>query len=106
VSARIEPAASGLELHIAVTNTGAAPDADRGVEPSAESNGVGLHLVERRLRACYGEAASVSLRRDEAAGVTIAELRLPAAGVRAEHPSPQPSPRKRGEGVDVERLVS
>jgi anti-sigma regulatory factor (Ser/Thr protein kinase) len=84
VSARIEPSASGPELHITVINTGAAPDADRGDEPSAESNGVGLQLVERRLRACYGETASVSLRRDEAAGVTIAELRLPAAGARSE----------------------
>jgi hypothetical protein len=84
VSARLTPAAEGGELRVAVTNTGAAPGADR----PAESNGVGLHLVERRLRACYGASASVTLVRDEDAGVTIAELRLPVGlGARTTLPS-------------------
>jgi LytS/YehU family sensor histidine kinase len=93
---------SGDVLRIAVVNTTPGhPVPDRvptpgtgpGVDGGTESNGVGLQLVARRLRASYGDAASVSLRRDDTAGVTIAELRLPARALR-------------DAAVDPQRLVS
>jgi two-component system, LytTR family, sensor kinase len=77
VVARVDRSADVHALHISVTNTGAAPDLDA----PDESNGVGLALVARRLRACYGELASVTLRRDEGAALTIAELHLPIGRV-------------------------
>jgi two-component system sensor histidine kinase AlgZ len=49
-------------------------------EGPAESSGAGVALknVERRLKICYGSAAS--LRLNVAPGVTVAELTVPLAG--------------------------
>ena len=107
VSARIEPAASVPRAAHRGHRYRRRARRGPGRRAVGGVNGVGLQLVERRLRACYGETASVSLRRDEAASVTIAELRLPAGRTAiSDGPSPQPSPRRRGEGADAERLVS
>jgi hypothetical protein len=60
-------------LLISVRNTGAPLQTGS----TAVGCGIGLQNVRDRLRAHYGEAATLSLHRD-AAGATVAELRLPA----------------------------
>ena len=80
VVARHEPLPGGAVLHITVRNTGA-PMA------SARSGGehLGLDNIERRLTGHYGGSATLTLRAD-AAGGTVAELRLPlgAPGIQDE----------------------
>jgi LytS/YehU family sensor histidine kinase len=70
VTARLDP-----DLRIVVRNTGAPLGVRR-----ASGSGVGLQNVTRRLRHYYGRDASVTVTR-AGDGATVAELRLPAAGV-------------------------
>lgn len=80
VAARLDGPPGRQVLRIAVENTGAAL---RDVA-TQESTRVGLNNVERRLSGHYGRDAS--LRLFHAAGVTTAEVRLPAAAGAAAEP--------------------
>jgi len=71
VMARGEPGPGGPVLRITVRNTGARLASQRSV-----GEHLGLDNIERRLTGHYGGAATLTLRAD-AAGGTIAELRLP-----------------------------
>jgi two-component system, LytTR family, sensor kinase len=65
---RITAQCRGDELRIAIVNSGAGPSGDTGF-------GMGLQNVRRRLEICYGAAAELELRFEEAEA--RAEVRLP-----------------------------
>lgn len=75
VSARFADRGAAPALCVTVRNTGA-PLIEGA---SRDDGGLGLRSVERRLACHYGEAASLTLRRN-ADGATTAELRLPISG--------------------------
>jgi LytS/YehU family sensor histidine kinase len=66
-------------LRVAVEDDGPGPRVEpRTLDPGGVG-GYGLDNLARRLDACYGGAASVELRRDEARAVTVASVSIPAA---------------------------
>ena len=69
------------EVTIEVRNTGPATAAP-GPGPR-DGEGFGLHSVRERLKGHFGDGASFSLTRDEAAGVTIARIVMPLVRVAA-----------------------
>jgi signal transduction histidine kinase len=71
------------EVAIEVRNTGPATRGGDTLAATARSGqardgeGFGLHSVRERLKGHFGEGATFSLTRDEAAGVTIARITMP-----------------------------
>ena len=63
------------QVTIEVRNTGPGAEA-RGPAPR-EGEGFGLHSVRERLKGHFGDGATFTLTRDEAAGVTIARITMP-----------------------------
>jgi hypothetical protein len=63
------------QVAIEVRNTG--PGGDALGLPSRQGEGFGLHSVRERLKGHFGDRASFTLTRDEAARVTIARITLP-----------------------------
>jgi LytS/YehU family sensor histidine kinase len=71
------------EVTIEVRNTG--PSTRSGDAPVAaprsgqarDGEGFGLHSVRERLKGHFGDTATFTLSRDEAAGVTIARITMP-----------------------------
>lgn len=61
-------------LSIRVTNTGVT----LGANPTNPGAGIGLENVRRRLRSCYGEAATFTLERAVDTNETVATLVVPA----------------------------
>ncbi len=72
---------SGGRIAIEVRNTG--PGAQGGGRPPREGEGFGLHSVRERLKGHFGDNATFTLIRDEAAGITIARITMPDARVAA-----------------------
>ncbi len=66
---------SSGEVAIEVRNTG--PGAAAPGRGQRDGEGFGLHSVRERLKGHFGDAATFSLTRDEAAGVTIARITMP-----------------------------
>lgn len=53
------------------------PRADVRTAVPRDGEGFGLHSVRERLKGHFGDRASFSLTRDEAAGVTVATITMP-----------------------------
>ncbi len=62
-------------------NTGPA-ESTRGL-PAREGEGFGLHSVRERLKGHFGDRASFTLTRDEAAEVTVAAIAMPNVRIAA-----------------------
>ena len=76
-SVRVTAHRQGARVQVAVSDTGTGPDAPRG------TNGRGIDLTRRRLRATYGDnGASLNMFREDTGGFTVT-LDLPAE---PEHP--------------------
>ena len=69
------------QVRLEVRNTGPA-DNTRGL-PVREGEGFGLHSVRERLKGHFGDRASFTLVRDEAAQVTVATIAMPNARIAA-----------------------
>ncbi|MEO8682684.1 MAG: histidine kinase [Vicinamibacterales bacterium] len=69
------------EITVEVRDTGPGANS-RGLQPR-EGEGFGLRSVRERLKGYFGERASLSLTRDEAAGVTIARVVMPVVRMAA-----------------------
>ena len=69
------------EITVEVRDTGPGANS-RGLQPS-EGEGFGLRCVRERLHGYFGERASLSLTRDETAGVTIARVVMPVVRMAA-----------------------
>jgi nitrate/nitrite-specific signal transduction histidine kinase len=67
------------QVTIEVRNSGPAPSTR--TSPAAQGEGFGLHSIRERLHGHFGDRASFELRRDEAAGVTVARLTMPLQGL-------------------------
>jgi hypothetical protein len=76
LTAASDPVATGPVLTITVSDTGADTAADEVGEHFR--TGVGLANLERRLRAYYGDRASLTFRRRSTGGTTV-EVRVPVA---------------------------
>ncbi len=63
------------QVAIEVRNTGPGAEA-RGPAPR-EGEGFGLHSVRERLKGHFGDNATFTLTRDEAAGITMARITMP-----------------------------
>ena len=63
------------QVTIEVRNTGPGAEA-RGPAPR-EGEGFGLHSVRERLKGHFGDTATFTLTRDEAAGITMARITMP-----------------------------
>lgn len=63
------------QVTIEVRNTGPGAEA-RGPAPR-EGEGFGLHSVRERLKGHFGDQATFTLTRDEAAGITMARITMP-----------------------------
>ncbi len=50
---------------------------------SRDGEGFGLHSVRERLKGHFGDRASFTLMRDEAAGVTVATIAMPNVRIAA-----------------------
>jgi hypothetical protein len=66
-------------LRVIVEDDGPGPGPEPRTLDRGGLGGYGLDNLARRLDACYGGAASVELRRDEARAVTVASVSIPAA---------------------------
>lgn len=76
-----------------VTNTGPGPEDGGKTASSGETHtSVGLANIDQRIKAIFGERYGVTLRRDEAAGKTIAQVIMKAM-------TPEQLSRKEGEGI-------
>jgi hypothetical protein len=68
------------QVTLEVRNTGPAASASNA---ASVGEGFGLHSVRERLHGHFGERASFTLSRDEAAGVTVARIAMPHVKVAA-----------------------
>ncbi|MEW6321369.1 MAG: histidine kinase [Acidobacteriota bacterium] len=64
-------------LALEVRDTGPGPSTDAPRATRAEGESFGLRSVRERLRGHFGDDASLSLERDEAAGETVARIVMP-----------------------------
>jgi hypothetical protein len=69
------------QVRLEVRNTGPSEQAAR--LPAREGEGFGLHSVRERLKGHFGDRASFSLTRDDAAGVTVATIAMPNVRIAA-----------------------
>jgi signal transduction histidine kinase len=80
VTARLDDGdKAGGERRLVVTVADTGPGVTAATLDSGRERGVGLRSIERRLRAQYGDRASMSVRSVPGAGTTV-ELRIPSAG--------------------------
>lgn len=74
---RISATLTGDRLHLSVADNGPGPGSGGGDAPR-KGAGYGLKNVRSRLAGYFGEAASLEVIRDEASGMTVASIQLPA----------------------------
>ncbi len=68
-------------MTVEVRDTG--PGANAPNVQAREGEGFGLRSVRERLRGHFGDRASLSLTRDDAAGVTVARIVMPVVRMAA-----------------------
>jgi two-component system LytT family sensor kinase len=80
---RIEIVVRTTSDRVAVEVRDSGPGTDAPVSQPREGEGFGLRSVRERLRGHFGDRASLSLTRDDAAGMTVARIEMPVVRMAA-----------------------
>jgi sensor histidine kinase YesM len=80
---RIDVIVRTTSAHVTVEVRDTGPGADGPAIQPREGEGFGLRSVRERLRGHFGDRATLSLTRDEAAGMTIARIVMPVVRMAA-----------------------